>query len=284
MRFMEIDTIGRTAFEVAALRAAEDQRPDRLFTDPYTELLLDAAGFPTTTPLAKRDFAAIMNDQVAVRTRFLDDALIAAAGAEGCRQVVLLASGMDTRAWRLAWPPGTALFELDQPAVLRFKDEVMASHEPRCVRHTICADLRTNWTGELVRAGFHPDSPTAWLIEGLLYALDDNAADRLLAAITSVSAPGSRLAFDHIENSPALHAALTTMHPDLAALWQSGPTDPPAWLRRHDWLPDLRAFGPLAREYGRRGHPAYDPEEGGTAHAWLGRALLAGENHDTARS
>lgn len=283
MRLAEIDMIGRTAFEVAALRAAEDRRPDRLFADPYAAPLLHAAGFPATPPSAKRVFATIMADQVAVRTAFLDEALTAATG-EGCRQVVLLASGMDTRGWRLDWPLGTELFEVDQPAVLRFKDEVMVGHQPCCVRHPVPADLRTDWTGELVRAGFRPDRPAVWLIEGLLYALDENASDRLLAAITAVSAPESRLAFDHIENSPALHSALTTMHPDLAVLWQSGPPDPAAWLRKHGWLPDLRAFGPLAREYARRAHPAYDAEEGGTAHAWLGRALLARENDDTARS
>lgn len=285
MGIAEIDAIGRTSFEVAALRAAEGRRPDRLFADPYAALVLDAAGFPATSSPAKRDFEAIMSSQVAVRTRFLDEALIAATRHD-CRQVVLVASGMDTRAWRLGWPRGTELFELDQAAVLRFKDEVMATQGGlRCVRHAVSVDLRADWTGELVRVGFRADRPVVWLVEGLLYALDESAADRLLAAITSVSAPDSWLAFDHVENSPPLRAALTTMHPDLVALWRSGPVDPAAWLRRHGWLPDLRAFGPLAREYGRRAHPAYDPEEGGTVHAWLGRALLpTRDNGGMARS
>ena len=272
MGLAEIDMIGRTAFEVAALRAAEDRRADRLFADPHAAMLLEVAGYPATPRQAKQDFVAIMQEQVAVRTRFLDDALTAAT-ADGCRQVVLVASGMDSRAWRLDWPVDTELYELDQPEVLRFKADAMATESPRCPCHAVPVDLREDWTTELVRAGFRPDRPTAWLVEGLLYALDETSADRLLAMTTSVSARGSRLAFDHIENSPALRAALTRMSPDLVALWQPGPSDPAAWLRRHGWQPDVHDLASLAREHGRRAHPDYDPAEGGTAHAWLGRAL-----------
>jgi len=272
MGLTEIDMIGRTSFEVAALRAAEDRRPDRLFADPHAAVFLDAAGFPATPEPVGRDFVTVMAEQVAVRTRFLDEALTAAA-ADGCRQVVLVASGMDSRAWRLDWPAGTELFELDQPGVLRFKDEVM-SDAPRRVRHAVPVDLRADWPTELLRAGFRTDRKVAWLVEGLLYALDETASDQLLATITSLSAPGSRLAFDHLECGAALRAALTGMQPGLAALWQSGPTDPAAWLRRHGWRPDLCELGPVARGYGRRAHGDYDLAEGGTAHAWLGRAQL----------
>jgi methyltransferase (TIGR00027 family) len=283
----EINMIGRTALEVARLRATEDRRPDRLFTDPYAAIFLDAAGFSVTSPLAKKDatrgFEAIMGEQVAVRTRFLDEALTAAV-TDGCHQVVLVASGMDSRPWRLNWPPATDLFELDQRGVLQFKDKVMATRsEPHGVRHPVPVDLRADWTTELLRAGFRPDRKAVWLIEGVLYALDETAEDQLLAAIITVSAPGSRLAFDHVETSAPLRAALTQMHPGLVTLWQSGPTDPAAWLRQHGWRPDLHALEPLAREYGRHIHPAYDPEKEGTAHAWLGRALLPSLK-DTARS
>jgi methyltransferase (TIGR00027 family) len=270
MGLTEIDMIGHTAFEVAALRAAEDRRPDRLFADPHAAAFLDAAGLPATPEPVRREFAAVMAEQVAVRTRFLDEALTA---ADGCRQVVLVASGMDSRAWRLDWAADTELFELDQPGVLRFKDGVM-SDAPRCVRHAVPTDLRGDWATSLLGAGFRPERASAWLVEGLLYALDETASDRLLATITSLSAPGSSMAFDHIESSAALRAALTGMRPGLAALWQSGPTDPAAWLRRHGWRPDVCELGPLARGYGRRAHGDYDLAEGGTAHAWLGRAQL----------
>ncbi|HEY1574528.1 MAG TPA: SAM-dependent methyltransferase [Pseudonocardiaceae bacterium] len=267
-KFDEIDAIGRTAWEVAALRAAEHERPDRLFADPYAALFLAAADMPVDE--AKRDFVAIMAGQTAVRTRFLDETLLAA----DCRQVVLVASGMDSRAYRLDWPAGTEVFELDQEPVLRFKQEVMVSHPPRTVLHQVGVDLREDWPVTLRQAGFRPDLPTAWLTEGLLYALDEDAADHLLATVTDLSAAGSVLGFDHVENSAALRAALTRISSDLAALWQSGPTDPKQWLRRHGWTPDVHELAEVARSHGRDVHPAYDPASGG-AHSWLGRATRA---------
>ncbi|WP_410622657.1 SAM-dependent methyltransferase [Amycolatopsis sp. cmx-8-4] len=259
-----IDAIGRTAFEVALLRAAEDRRPDRLAADPCARLFLEAAGITEEKP----DFAALMGPQVAVRTRFLDDALVSA----GCGQVVLVASGMDGRPWRLGWPAGTEVFEVDQAPVLRFKDAAAAALTARCVRRPVVADLRADWAVPLREAGFRPDRPTAWLTEGLLYALDEAAADGLLATITGLSAAGSTLAFDHVETSDALRAAIG---PDLARLWRSGPVDPARWLTRHGWEPDVGELADVAAKYGRRIHPAYDPAAGGTARAWLGRAVLA---------
>lgn len=264
-----IDAIGRTAFEVALLRAAEDRRPDRLAADPCAQLFLDAAGITEQ----KRDFAALMGPQVAVRTRFLDEALLSG----GARQVVLLASGMDGRPWRLRWAAGTEVFEIDQAPVLRFKDAAVASLTASCVRHPVVADLREDWATSLQQGGFRPDRPTSWLIEGLLYALDEAAADRLLATVTGLSAAGSTLAFDHVETSAALRTAIG---PDLARLWRSGPTEPMRWLTRHGWEPDVRDLADVAAEYGRQVHPAYDPAAGGTARAWLGRAVLPATNDE----
>ncbi|MFJ1758826.1 SAM-dependent methyltransferase [Amycolatopsis sp. NPDC088138] len=260
-----IDAIGRTAFEVALLRAAEDRRPDRLFADPCARLFLEAAGITEEKP----DFAALMGPQVAVRTRFLDDALLSGEA----RQVVLVASGMDGRPWRLGWPGGTEVFEIDQAPVLRFKDAAAASLTARCVRRPVVADLREDWAVVLREAGFRPDRPTAWLTEGLLYALDEAAAEGLLATISGLSAAGSTLAFDHVETSAALRAAIG---PDLARLWRSGPVDPARWLTRHGWEPDVTELADIAAKYGRRIHSAYDLAAGGTARAWLGRAVFLG--------
>jgi methyltransferase (TIGR00027 family) len=265
-----IDAIGRTAFEVALLRAAEDRRPDRLFADPCARVFLEAAGITEEVPERKRDFAALMGPQVAVRTRFLDDALLSA----GCRQVVLVASGMDGRPWRLGWADGTEVFELDQAPVLRFKDAAAATLTARCIRRPVVADLREDWVIPLREAGFRSDRPTAWLTEGLLYALDEAAADRLLATITGLSAAGSTLAFDHVEAGVALEAAIG---PELMRLWRPGPADPARWPARHGWEADVRELADVAADHGRRIHPAYDPAAGGTARAWLGHAVLADE-------
>lgn len=270
-----IDAIGQTAFAVAALRAAEHRDPQGLFTDPYASRFLDAAGLPSETPESGRDFAALMGTQTAVRTRFFDDLLLRAV-AQGCEQVVLVASGMDSRPWRLTWPAGTEVFEIDQEPVLRFKDQVMAGHsDPAPGRHPVAVDLRHDWATALRAAGFHDGRPTAWLMEGVLYSLDASAADRILGTLSELSAPGSVLAFDHFQVGPTLRAATDRINPVLTRLWQTGPTDPAAWLTRHGWQPDVRELADVAAAFERPVHPAYGAGPESEGHSWLGAATRA---------
>src|ERR1700724_3155343 len=58
-----------------------------------------------------------MIDYQAVRTHFFDEYVTAAAEAS-IRQHVILAAGLDSRAYRLNWPAGTVVYEIDLPAVL----------------------------------------------------------------------------------------------------------------------------------------------------------------------
>ncbi|WP_431914832.1 SAM-dependent methyltransferase [Nonomuraea jabiensis] len=206
--------IGATALGVALLRAQESGRPDWLFDDPYARHFLQAVD-PASTPWAAAGpspatarLLRVMAEQVAVRTRFLDRALLAAAARE-CDQVVLLASGMDARAYRLTWPPGTTVFELDFADVLAFKAAVLDGRGaiPACRRVEVANDLRQDWPRALTESGFSPRRPAAWLAEGILYTLPPEAADLLLDRITAVSAPGSVLALDHAEDSELLRAA-----------------------------------------------------------------------------
>ncbi|MEV4259539.1 SAM-dependent methyltransferase, partial [Spirillospora sp. NPDC049652] len=134
--------VGRTALGVARMRAAEHRRPDRLFTDPFAAAF--AAAGPPAPPGRDGPMRDLLILQVIVRTRFYDDYLRAAADA-GIRQVVLLAAGLDTRAFRLDWPAGTRLFEVDLPDVLAFKAATLADAEPRCERAAVAADLREEW-------------------------------------------------------------------------------------------------------------------------------------------
>lgn len=267
MTAADINAVGRTSLAVAALRAEETRRADALISDPYAESLLAAAGGAPPYPGDPSAFHAIMADQVAVRTRFLDEALLGA----GCRQIVLVASGMDSRAQRLAWPDGTTVFELDQPTVLEFKNRVLPT-PARCALHTVGVDLLGDWPAALTAAGFRPDEPTAWLVEGMLYALDEPSATALLATIGGLSAQGSRVAFDHVERSTALRDALTALDPELVGLWRGGPADPAVWLAAQGWRPDVRELADVAAPLGRATHPAYDPATPGHAHSWLATA------------
>lgn len=205
--------VGVTALMVAGARAMESRRPDALAVDPLAEAFVRAAEVPVDLPLYTQaavepgSFWSELSNFLAVRTRSFDD-YFAQALAAGARQAVILASGLDARAYRLPWPAGLVLFEIDQPKVLEFKDEVARAQgaEPGCVHRLVPADLRTDWLAALRAAGFDPELPTAWLAEGLLPYLSVDAQRRLLADVLRVSAPGSQLAVEYITDVAAFLA------------------------------------------------------------------------------
>lgn len=263
-----INDIGATSLMTAQLRARETERADRIVEDRFAAEFVAAAG--GALPPRAEGFIEHMAEQVAVRTRFLDDALLDATRA-GIDQVVLVAAGMDSRALRLDWPAATTVFEVDQDSVLGFKEAVATEHgaTPTCQRRTVPADLRGDWVTALEAAGFSPARPTAWLTEGLLYSLDEAAADGLLATISAASAPASRLAFDHIEAAPSFLRALDEISPTLTALWKSGPRDPEVWLRAHGWTPQVYQLADQAARFSRPVPAAFDPRRPDAAHNWL---------------
>jgi methyltransferase (TIGR00027 family) len=140
-----------------------------------------------------------MTDNMAVRTKFFDEFFLSATES-GIRQAVILASGLDSRAYRLAWPAGTTVYEIDQPDVIEFKTRTLAElgAEPTAERRTVAMDLRYDWPSALIEEGFDPNQPTAWSAEGLLGYLPPDAQDRLLDTITELSAPGSRVAVESV--------------------------------------------------------------------------------------
>jgi methyltransferase (TIGR00027 family) len=206
-------SVGATATMVAASRALASQGPDPLLDDPLADPLVRAVGLSPFIRLIDGEVTIdddpVLNrrtrtEQMAVRTRFFDDFFIAATEG-GIRQAVILASGLDTRAYRLAWPAGTVVFEIDQPQVIDFKTTTLAKlgAEPTAEHHTVSIDLRYDWPAALREAGFDPSKPTAWSAEGLLPYLPPEAQDRLFDNITALSAPGSQLATEHTSNPDA---------------------------------------------------------------------------------
>ncbi|PQM46412.1 Putative S-adenosyl-L-methionine-dependent methyltransferase [Mycobacterium talmoniae] len=185
------------------------KQPDPLIVDPFADDLVRAVGLEHMVRLANGELCVDgdqmldrqrMCEQIAVRTRFFDD-FFTAAGASGIRQAVILASGLDTRAYRLDWPAGTVVFEVDQPGVIEFKSRTLAEvgAEPKADRRAVPVDLRDDWQKALRDNGFDPAAPTAWIAEGLLIYLPPDAQDRLFDTITALSAPGSRLGTDHMD-------------------------------------------------------------------------------------
>jgi methyltransferase (TIGR00027 family) len=209
-------SVGTTAVMVAAARAVETEQPDALIRDPYAKVLVTNSGAGVL-------WEAMLNPEVAAKVEALDsesaahlhhmrgyqavrtnffDAFFKDAVADGIRQVVILASGLDSRAYRLDWPAGTTVYEIDQPQVLAYKSTTLAENgvAPSADRREVAIDLRQDWPAALRGAGFDPAARTAWLAEGLLMYLPAEAQDRLFTQIGELSPAGSRVS---AETAPA---------------------------------------------------------------------------------
>jgi methyltransferase (TIGR00027 family) len=209
-------SVGATATMVAAARAVATKADNPLINDQFAEPLVRAVGvdFLSRWAAGELDAANVdaedsswklqqMPDAMAARTRFFDT-FFHEATAAGIRQAVILASGLDARAYRLAWPAGMTVFEVDQPEVIAFKTQTLSElgASPTTDRRTVAIDLRQDWPAALVEAGFDRTQPTAWIAEGLLGYLPPEAQDRLLDNISALSADGSRLATEAIPDMP----------------------------------------------------------------------------------
>jgi methyltransferase (TIGR00027 family) len=209
------ESVGATALGVAAGRAAETRSEHPLISDPYAELFLEAAGegmwsvylrddlpaeLAEVDPRFKERMGAMMG-YTASRTLFFDEFFMGAA-ADGLRQAVILAAGLDARAWRLTWPTGSLVYEIDQPKVLAFKTATLEQHgvAPIAAHVGVPIDLRNDWPAALRAAGFDAGAPTAWSAEGLLPYLTAQAQDLLLDRIQALSASGSRVAVEAFTN------------------------------------------------------------------------------------
>jgi 8-demethyl-8-(2,3,4-trimethoxy-alpha-L-rhamnosyl)tetracenomycin-C O-methyltransferase len=264
--------VGLTALAVAAARAIETSRTDRLVCDDYARVLVEAAAPPVPLPTRAADIHTdpadriwtTMIDYMALRSRVFDD-FFTAATADGIRQVVILAAGLDARAYRLDWPTGTTVYEIDQPRVLEFKQRTLDEHgaAAACERRGVPVDLRDDWAAALRAAGFDPARPTAWLAEGLLPYLPARAEEALFATVHELSAPGSRLAAetvadgltDAVRKHPLMRESGERLGVDVGALWNGEPRrDCVAWLRSVGWSVRSESSVELARRHGRPLH------------------------------
>ncbi|WP_224390760.1 SAM-dependent methyltransferase [Pseudonocardia sp. ICBG1293] len=276
-------SVGATALAVAAGRALETRRADRLVDDPLAQRFVDAAGTVSGLPQDPGDPAdpwVVQAGYQGVRSRFFDEALTGA----GATQVVLLAAGLDARALRLAWPAGTTVFEVDQPEVLAFKDRVVGESgvTPTARRVTVPVDLRHDWPAALVAAGLDPARPTVWLAEGLLPYLPADAERLLFERVHALSVPGSRIAVEHfgdqverIADEPSFRAAAQEMldTDDVGGLFfaEPRPESCDAWLRRHGWAVTGRPVREVAAGYGRPLDASVADTLGGVTLLWADR-------------
>jgi methyltransferase (TIGR00027 family) len=271
-------SVGSTALFVATARALEAQKPDPLVVDQYAEIFCRAVGGPAAAvldgkapdhQLKSADFGEHFVNFQAARTKYFDEYFLRAADA-GVRQVVILAAGLDSRAYRLDWPDATTIFELDRPQVLDFKREVLTGHgdQPRADRREIAVDLRDDWPQALRDSGFDPAKPSAWIAEGLLIYLPATAQEQLFTGIDGLAGPGSHVA---VEDGAPMQADEyeAAVEEERAAVAQGdgrvffqlvyNERHAPAteWLNRHGW----NAVGtPLADYLRQVGRPVPGPQ------------------------
>lgn len=278
---------------VAAARAIENSRPDALAHDTYAEHFVRAADESGDWPVHPDEVPGGEADPLwgrlaryfGLRTRVFDDHLLRQAEA-GVRQVVLLGAGLDSRANRLPWPRDCTVYELDRASVLAFKQRTLDALDrgvaPRSHRVPIAADLRYDWIDSLSAAGFDPDRPTAWVMEGLLLYLPAAAESRLIDIIDAYSAQGSTLAYEvklrieteAVRTSPIYEAARERIGIDMIALFDRDPRpDSAADLAERGWLTETHIPYDHSRRLGRGPLPL--PTDALNANRWTFAALGA---------
>jgi methyltransferase (TIGR00027 family) len=261
--------LGLTARWTAGVRARESAREDRLFEDPWAEALTGKEGAEW---LAQRPEDSTL--PMAIRARFFDDFLQDVSRQYAIRQVVLMAAGLDTRAFRLDWPAGTCLFELDQPEVLQYKERVLhaAGAWPTCQRQLVEADLTCPWQEKLTQSGFDPHAPSLWLLEGFLFYLSNESISQVIDSVTNLAASGSWMGFDII-NSIMLTSIWTRpwveMQASMGAPWIGTLDAPKDFLARRGWLATLTQAGASDANYGRWRLPVFPVTAPDMPHNWF---------------
>lgn len=246
--------LAKTAKIAAAGRARESERPDRLFDDPLAAVLAGPDGFAWRQSWRLPGMPEDLT--VAARTRFFDD-LVTLATSEGTRQVLLVAAGLDTRAFRLSLPGDVVVFELDQGPLLAYKQVLLdlAGAVATCRRVPVAVDLSgPTWAEAVVDAGLDTSRPCVVIEEGLSWYLAEAENIALLDQLASLAAPGSRLGLDMVGRTfmdgQAMEPFLKLLS-SRGADWRFGTDNPLQFLAAHGWSAKVSEFHAVSRSLGR---------------------------------
>jgi methyltransferase (TIGR00027 family) len=277
------EAVAGTGLLVAAIRADETASENRLFADPFAARLAGEEG-RSLLAAAIAETGEQTTAQIVVRTRYWDEALLRAC-ATGVTQVVILAAGMDARAFRLPWPAGTTVYELDQPQVMFVKDGLLADVRPLADRVPIGIDLSGDWPDALRPHGFSSDRETVWLVEGLLQYLDAAAVRALFRAVDAMSAPGSVLLYDVVGavllDAPFL-APLKRFMADLGAPWRFATDAPGALAEDLGWSATVTDVAEPGYAWRRWSHPPAAASEAGVPRGYFVTAAKSGAGRRSA--
>lgn len=269
-----MDPVATTSLYTAMLRARESARPDPLFSDPFAEALAGPQGSELLAWMEARAPGVSEGQAVAIRTKFYDDTLGRILVQSGIDQLIFLAAGLDTRAFRLPLPPELTVFQLDRSEVLDLKAAALAQLDavPRCRSVPIPADLAGDWPTALQDGGFDRQRPAIWFVEGLLYYLREAQVHHVLATLSERAAPGSWLLTDLIGqsflSSPYMAGFLSMMAAN-GSPWQFGTDDPEGLMTAHGWQPRVTQYGADGANYGRWTLPVADREDMNSPRGYL---------------
>ena len=261
--------LNATARWTAAVRARENVRADPLIVDPWAAALAGEEGLAWIAQRTEASVAPIL-----LRTRYFDGFLQNLVHEKRIRQLILLAAGMDTRAFRLNWPEETLIFELDQSPVLQYKEDILRSTSamPTCIRKTIEVNLSNAWEKSLLLAGFNPQKPSGWLLEGFLFYLPNDVITQILDSVNRQAAIGSWMGFD-IVNSITITHPLTKPWVDMQAAegapWLGTMEDPVEFLAARGWVASLTQAGQADAHYGRWPFPVLPTKMPEVPHNWF---------------
>jgi nitronate monooxygenase len=254
--------VGMTSRWIAASRAVETERPDGLFRDPLARALAGDEGFAMRRAMSGSVISAAddRDPHLAIRTRFFDDGLMAWATDHLSPQILILAAGMDSRAYRLEWPIGTTLYEVDRAEILDYKAPIIErlGATPRCARHAVRADLAEDWLPALLTTGFDRTRPTAVLAEGLVMYLDEAAALRLFGTLRELLPAGSWLGMDIVNRemlTSPYTAGLVQLLEGMGCPWHFGIADPESFFTEQGWKATLSLPGDPEASYGIWNYP-----------------------------
>ncbi|MGZ6931489.1 MAG: SAM-dependent methyltransferase [Acidimicrobiia bacterium] len=260
-----LPAVSITALGVASVRAAESERPDRLFADPFASAFVAAARStpPSVLTPAQRGRASALVNWITVRTRFFDELMLHAC-AHSCGQVVILAAGLDARAFRLGLMADVRLFEIDLDEILAFKQDVITANGfvPSCERVVVPADLSGPWLPALADAGFDPGVPTMWLAEGLLVYLTRQQNEKLIDDVSDASSPGSRLGLTLSSRNEGQARTGGNLFEHERLQQSASPGDAADWLGPRGWSVEVHLATDRAPAYGRRAAVTDTPTRG----------------------
>jgi methyltransferase (TIGR00027 family) len=271
------EAVASTALLVAAIRAGETRRDDRLFSDPFAERLAGDEG-RRLLATAVAEAGEQSTGQIVIRTRYWDEALLRVCAA-GVSQVVILAAGMDARAYRLDWPADTTVYEVDQPTMIAAKDQLLRAERPHCTRVAVGIDLTEDWPRALEKHRFSRDEKTVWLVEGLLQYLDEAAVHTLMERVDALSAAGSVLLYDVVGkallDAPFL-TPIKTFMAERGAPWTFGTDAPGELTERLGWSAAVTDVAEPGSKWNRWSAPAAPLNVPGAPRGYFVEATKAG--------